>query len=291
MKGRLLVLLSVGTVLIVLPCIVRAAESDGAAEPAAENALPEATALSAEIVGLKGTAQVRPGGAEWKDAQAGMKIVGGDEISTGFHSTMDLKFADKDYVSSVVVVGPLTQCALVAFARDQKEIRTRIFLRQGTLKAGVTKGAIKTDMKIETPDAVAAVAGTEIARVASTPDMGFQLLMGNSGLLNIGDPSGFNAKAMGANDGGSDQFLTAVYEQRLAALFSLLAQGYTAFEAAAAINSNSRLNVTPGERASRRGFADPDSVRRRWQGGLVPVGPGTSGGDSDYPYSHDYPPF
>jgi len=269
MKGRLVVLVSVAAALTALPCVVRAAEGDGA------GAAPTgAKALSAEVVGLKGTAQVRPSGADWKDAQVGTKIAGGDEICTGLRSSMDLKFADGDYISSLMVVGPLTQCALVTFARAQEEIRTRIFLRQGTLKAGVTKGAIKTDMRIETPDAVAAVAGTEIARVSSSPDMGFQLLMGNSGLLNITDPSGFNSKAMAANDSGSDKFLPAVYEQRLQALFNLLAQGYTAFEAAAAINNNSRINFNPGERASR-----------------VPVGPVIPEDDgSDYPYTHEYPP-
>ena len=293
MKGRLVVLVSVAAALTVLPCVVRAAEGTGAAEAPAGQASPGVRTLSAEVVNLKGSAQVKPTGAEWKDAQVGTKIAGGDEICTGLRSSMDLKFADGDYISSLMVVGPLTQCALVTFARAQEEIRTQIFLRQGTLKAGVTKGAIKTDMKIETPDAVAAVAGTEIAKVSSSPDKGFQLLMGNSGLLNIGDPSGFNSKEMGAADSGSDQFLTAVYEQRLQALFSLLAQGYTAFEAAAAMNNNSRINFNPGERASRRGFLDPDSVRRRSQGQrwLVPVGPVISEDEgSDYPYTHEYPP-
>ena len=288
MKRHLLVLVSVTAALTVLPCVVRAAEGEGAADAPAG-----AKALSAQVVGLKGTAQVRPAGTDWKAAQVGMKIAGGDEMFTGWRSSMDLKFTDGDYVSSVIVVAQLTQCALVTFAREQDEIKTRIFLRQGTLKAGVTKGAIKTDMKIETPDAVAAVAGTQIARVESTPDMGFQLLMGDSGLLNIGDPSGFNSKAMSANDKGSDKFLTAVYEQRLEALFNLLAEGYTAFEAAAAINNNSRINIPPHERASGRGFVDPDSVRRRNQGQrwLAPVGPVTPEEVSDYPYSHDYPPY
>jgi len=290
MKGRLVVLVSVAVALTVPPCVVRAAEGEGAAEARAG-----AKALSAEVVGLKGTAQVRPTGEDWKDAQVGTKIAGGDEVFTGLRSSMDLKFADGDYLSSAIIVGPLTHCTLVAFARDQKEIRTRIFLRQGTLKAGVTKGAIKTDMKIETPDAVAAVAGTEIAQVSSSPDKGFELLMGNSGLLNIGDPSGFNSKEMGAADSGSDKFLAAVYEQRLQMVFSLLAEGYTLFEAAAAMHSNShsRINVLPAEFASRRGFTDPDSLRRRSQGQrwLAPVGPVISESEgSDYPYWHEYPP-
>ena len=252
--------------------------------------------LSAVIHDIEGDGRVKRAGADdWIDAKPGMTIAAGDEIFTGFRSQMKIAFQDGDYVSSLVTVQPLTACSLAQFARDQEGIKTRLFLKQGTVSAGVTKGEIKTDMQIHTPQAVAAVTGTQIARMSQHPDTGFSMRMGHEGMLNLGDPNNFHSKGLGAGDQGSDSFRPAVNEKRLDALFDTLPSGYTQKEALSAMQSNARMAVLPAERASARGAADPDGLRRRHQGrAFLPdprTGRGWSQQDTGYPYSHDYPPY
>ena len=258
---------------------------------AQEGAEGEARDLSATVKALEGDARVQAYGAEERvNAQPGMRIAGGDEMFTGLDSRMDLELADGDYVSSVVSVGPLTACTLVAFARTQENIRTRLFLKQGTLKAGVTKGTIAADFTIETPQAVAAVTGTKIARVEQSPDRGFSLQMGSSGSLNISDPQNRKTKSLGPGDKGTDKFWAAVDEAKLRSIFGLMPLGYTPREMMAVFNSNGRLNFVPTERISRRDRFEPDPIKRNNEG-MNPTGLSEPMSTHDDKYDNGEEPF
>jgi len=240
--------------------------------------------LVATVKRLDGDAQVLRAGADnWEDLAVDMTIAGGDEFVTGFRSEMELALADDDYVATVYTIRSLTTCTLNAYLRTAKGMKVRFFLKQGTIRADVTKSAIKMDMLIFTPVSVTAIRGTRVARIHFSLDRGFDMRMGGSGLVDVSDARGFNTKAMAAHDGGDERYLTAADYDKLGAEFELLPDGCTVFESTASSMMNARTNFIPGQRGTGMGFADPDSVRRSHQGShglLDPTGPSDSSSDS-----------
>jgi len=241
--------------------------------------------LVATVKRLDGDAQVRRAGTDkWQGLAVDMTIAGGDEFVTGFRSEMELALADDGYIATVYTIRSLTTCTLNAYLRTAKGMKVRFFLKQGTIRADVTKSAIKMDMLIFTPVSVTAIRGTKVARIHYSLDRGFDMRMGGAGLVNVSDSQGFNTKAMAAFDGGDERYLTAVDYDKLGAEFELLPDGCTAFERTASSMMNARTNFVPGQRGTGRGFADPDSVRRARQGPhnvFTPVTPSDSSSGKD----------
>src|SRR5687768_5787879 len=69
--------------------------------------------------------QVRAAGGAWEPAQRGMVLTPGHEVACDPDWTCTLRFAD----NSTVVVQPLTQLRIAAFARANGVVRTEIELR------------------------------------------------------------------------------------------------------------------------------------------------------------------
>lgn len=224
--------------------------------------------LVATVKRLEGDALLRRAGAhEWRNLAVDMTIAGGDEFVTGFKSEMELVLADDDCVATAYTVRSLTTCMLNTYVRAAKGTKVRFFLKQGTIRADVSKSPIKTDMIILTPVSVTAIRGTKVARIHYSVDRGFDIRMGASGLVEVSDRQGRNTKALAAGDGGDERYLTSADYEKLGSEFALLPDGCTAMETAAADMMNARTNFLPGERSSgSRGFGDPDSVRRANQG-------------------------
>lgn len=223
--------------------------------------------LVATVKRLDGDAQVlRAGTDKWQELAVDMTIAGGDEFVTGYRSELELVLADDDYVATVYTIRSLSACTLHAYLRTAKGMKVRFFLKQGTIKADITKSEIKMDMLIFTPVSVTAIRGTKVARIHYSMDGGFDIRMGPSGLIAVSDSQGYKTKAMAAGDGGDERLLTSADYDKLGNEFQLLPDGCTVMETAAVAMMNARTNFLPGERSSGGGFGDPDSVRRANQG-------------------------
>ena len=89
-------------------------------------------------------------------AEAGMKLNVGDEVHTGFDSQAVLEFEN----NSIVTVESLTQFRIHDFKTDEGQVRTRLQMKIGELRAEVQGGDVRSDFVVDTPNSTTAVEGT-----------------------------------------------------------------------------------------------------------------------------------
>ncbi len=104
-----------------------------------------------------GKVEVKAPGGNWAPAAVGARIDMGASISTGFSSTALL-----DLGTSTLTVAPLTRMQIVDLVARQGSVSTSLFLRVGKVHAEVKKvEGVKQDFVLKSPQATAAVRGTE----------------------------------------------------------------------------------------------------------------------------------
>ncbi|MBI3099264.1 MAG: hypothetical protein HYY93_13640 [Planctomycetes bacterium] len=122
----------------------------------------------ATITSVDGAVDImRPGDSNWVPAQPGMELDQATQISTGPDATVLLSLQN----GTEVEVGSLTQGEVAGFAvasiGPEQKRQTDI----GSMKVEVRKGALKTDLKVRTPNSTASVSGSS-AEVDYYPDSG-----------------------------------------------------------------------------------------------------------------------
>ena len=114
---------------------------------------------SSSVVVIKVTedAEIKRDDLPWVDAQIGMRLRGGDEISTGPDSEVYLLFPDE----SVLVVRELTQIKVGFLLIQRNSFQAQIMLKMGEVAAQVNPNRrIQSDFSVGTPIATAGVRGT-----------------------------------------------------------------------------------------------------------------------------------
>jgi hypothetical protein len=155
------------------------------------------------VVSVQGDAEVKKtNSSSWEPITQGMKLEKGDQISTGFQSSVQLAF-DKN---SVVTVKPLTQFTIREFSESQKDVTTDLDLKVGQVRAKVAKGPdFKSHFSVSTPTSVVSVRGTE--KTVTESDMGTNVVTheGHVGSANTqGEQSGVDQGQSSNTPGGKE---------------------------------------------------------------------------------------
>ena len=124
-------------------------------------AKPAATApageLTAKVVSVKGSAEVREGGQKtWRAVKVGDEYGEGAEIRTGYRSEVNLEFSD----NSKITINRVSHFRVDKFNRQGNKVVTRSHLSYGKVRAGVEKGPAVSDYKITTSMGTLGVNGT-----------------------------------------------------------------------------------------------------------------------------------
>lgn len=133
----------------------------------AQNA-PVPAAMEAEVVAVEGdevTAALSADDAAAKKfgpVKVGDKLPKGSVISTGVKSTCKLKFPTATVKVEAITTTAIDRLGMVDDKDEPgaKKMDTKLNLKFGTVKYQVLKGALKTDMKISTPNSTTAIAGS-----------------------------------------------------------------------------------------------------------------------------------
>jgi hypothetical protein len=166
-----------GRIALILAAWMTAGILPGSAGEAPKAPPKEKKAIVAEVVAVKGNVTARrPGQKEFAPVKAGMRLPEKAEISTGLNSTCRLKLPNV-----VLMVEALTTTAIDRLRLGEEgpeeakggTIDTKVNLHFGTVKFKVRKGALKTDLKIATPNSTTAISGTEGGKssYADQPDL------------------------------------------------------------------------------------------------------------------------
>jgi len=181
------ILLGLAVVLCVSPSV--AADDDGAKPeatkaPAAEkNDGKKAAAAPVVCVAREVIRSVsyRPTLKDkWRALKAGQGLALGSDICTGLRATCRLEFNDR---SSVAVVQPMTTMRIGEFEKTARKVRTRLFLKQGTVRADVERVRFQSDFAVVSTEATLAVLGTDGIELRQYQDTGSQARLLKSGLL------------------------------------------------------------------------------------------------------------
>ena len=124
--------------------------TSGGEEPPSEEP-PSESRGEVSVSGLSGKVEVRLGGGAWRRAGAGTKLGDGDEIHTGYKAGATLVFAD----GTKVTLGQLTMLKI-----RQLGPPTKLFIREGAVKAKVENPLARGGFEIRTTTATASVRGT-----------------------------------------------------------------------------------------------------------------------------------
>ncbi|MBN2581840.1 MAG: FecR domain-containing protein [Planctomycetes bacterium] len=112
--------------------------------------------------------------------KVGDKLPLGADICTGLRSTCRLIFNDD---ACIVDVKPMTVVRIAEFSMDGDKVRTRVFLKQGTVQADVEPTRFKSDFAVVSPEATLAVRGTHGVHASRHQDTGFTGQLLGGGLL------------------------------------------------------------------------------------------------------------
>ena len=113
--------------------------------------------LKAMVKEISGKVEVKSSEGSWRPAAAGMNIVKGYSISTGFNSTAVLELGQ-----SILRVRPLTRMRLDELVEKEGTVSTDLFLKVGKVKAEVkTASGVPQKFTLKGPVSTAAVRGTD----------------------------------------------------------------------------------------------------------------------------------
>ncbi|MBN2581841.1 MAG: FecR domain-containing protein [Planctomycetes bacterium] len=117
---------------------------------------------------------------QWQDMKVGDQLPLGADICTGLRATCRLEFND---ASSVVDVQPMTIVRIGEFDTSGEKVRTRLYLKQGTVQADVEKARFQSDFAIVSPEVTLAVRGTTGIEFKQFQDTGAHCSLLKTGLL------------------------------------------------------------------------------------------------------------
>jgi len=112
--------------------------------------------------------------------KVGDKLPLGADICTGLRSSCRLVFNDD---ACIVDVKPMSTVRIGEFSRDGDKVRTRIYLKQGTVQADVEPTRFTSDFAVVSPEATLAVHGTHGIHATQHRDTGFTGQLLGGGLL------------------------------------------------------------------------------------------------------------
>lgn len=229
---------------------------------------------------VTGDVEVRSGGGGWQAARTGMQLSQGDELATGFDSTVTLKFED----NSVVSVKPLTQFTIDRFLKDSEAVHTDIALKIGEIKAQVVQDApLASDFVVITPSIVASVRGTEEDVVTSDKGTEVRYLSGKGQIENIRGQRSYLSASQSASvtfDGKiTDAIQTAANHSRSTGTED---SGLTEAEVEIADEIFSESTGDPGS-ATEGQNAVTDTDAARSESSVVAEGSGKGNGNGDDP--------
>ncbi|MEL3912965.1 FecR family protein [Treponema pedis] len=113
------------------------------------------SAVSAEIIAVKGKAEIKQNGV-WVAAKQGDVVSAGNTISTAFKSELTLRID-----GSTVIVQPLTRLTVEEIAAKAETVSSKVYLNVGSVKADIKPASTKkVEFKVRTPVATASVRGT-----------------------------------------------------------------------------------------------------------------------------------
>lgn len=143
--------------------------------------------LSILVTKVERKVEVSRADAGWEPATAGMKLVPGDRIHTGFKAVCAVKFPD----GSALDVQPMSLVMLQKLDDGQGHLRSRVWLRLGEVSAQVNRSTgASADFNVKTPTTTASVRGTKINRISYQCGTGTIVEMGSHGLLEVGNFKG-----------------------------------------------------------------------------------------------------
>lgn len=171
--------------------------------------------------------------ADWEECRAGMVLTEGHEVSCDPDGQVVLAFSD----NSTVVVHPMTQIKIAAFAQKGGVVETEILLKFGELAAKVNKTeTIRSDFKVRSPTATASVRGTSIRSIRFDLVGGTNIAMASGTLDMSGAKTSTTCRLTGteagstSNDGTVIDARTKARRERATSAF---AAGYSPDEKAA----------------------------------------------------------
>jgi hypothetical protein len=114
--------------------------------------------------------------------KVGDKLPLGADICTGLRSSCRLVFNDD---AAVVEVNPMSTVRIGEFSREGDKVRTRIYLKQGTVEADVEPTRFASDFAVVSPEATLAVLGTEGIVATQHRDKGFRSRLRARGRISV----------------------------------------------------------------------------------------------------------
>ena len=157
----------------------QAAKKGGDQQKAAEPAAAGPVVCVAKEVNRSVSYRPRAGD-KWRPLKANDALVLGSDVSTGLRAICRLEFNGQ---VSIVVVQPMTQIRIGEFAKIGDKVRTRLYLKGGTVQADVARGRFQSDFAVVSPEATLSVRGTEGIQMTHHQDTGTTVKLLKKGLL------------------------------------------------------------------------------------------------------------
>ena len=114
---------------------------------------------TATVKSIDGSGDMQLPDGSWVQLEVGSVIPEGAKVYSGYDSIVELRFSDH----LVVYLRSLSELDMTIFRTNPTFYRTELKLESGELRFKVQESTIKTDMKVSTPHATAAVVGTDWA--------------------------------------------------------------------------------------------------------------------------------
>lgn len=148
----------------------------GVLPAAAEDAAP-VRGVEAEVLAVAGEVTAkRPGQNDFTAVKVGDRLPEKAEISTGLNSECRLRLPNAELKVEALTTTAIDRLRIGeggGEAAKGETVDSKVNLKFGTVKFKVQKGALKTDMKISTPNSTTAISGTAggVSSYADQPDL------------------------------------------------------------------------------------------------------------------------
>jgi hypothetical protein len=147
----------------------------GVLTAAAEDA-PAGKGVEAEVIAVAGEVTAkRPGQNDFTPVKVGDRLPEKAEISTGLNSECRLKLPNTELKVEALTTTAIDRLRVGEGGEAGKgeTVDSKVNVKFGTVKFKVQKGALKTDMKISTPNSTTAISGTAggVSSYKDQPDL------------------------------------------------------------------------------------------------------------------------